>query len=51
MKSQTKIVIIPFKKLLIGAIIVAILVAFIIFAVAGIYISPSHLLDFVSGDV
>lgn len=33
MKSQTKIVIIPFKKLLIGAIIVALLVAFIIFAV------------------
>ena len=33
MKSQTKIVIIPCKKLLIGAIIVALFVAFIIFAV------------------
>ena len=31
--SQTKIVVIPFKKLLIGAVIAAIIIAFIIFAV------------------
>ena len=31
--SQTKIVVIPFKKLLIGAVIAAIVIAFVIFAV------------------
>ena len=31
--SQTKIVVIPLKKLLIGAVIAAIVIAFVIFAV------------------
>ena len=47
--SQTKIVVIPFKKLLIGAVIAAIIIAFIIFAVirlgAIVLIIPGILLN------
>ena len=42
--SQTKIVVIPLKKLLIGAVIAAIVIAFVIFA-ARVLIIPETLLS------